>query len=281
MPGLRMLYAKGALGLVGRHGVRLPDRELVVRDLSVDPAELAAYNRICGFRLTDQLAGTYPHVLAFPLQVTHMADRAFPFPLPGLVHVRNKITVLRPVDLAEPLTFQVHAERMAPHPRGAQVDLVSQVLAEGETVWVGRSTYLARGKSVAQDQVSDAVTEPVYRTEPEVPEPTTAVWRLRRDLGKRYASVSGDVNPIHLGRLRARLFGFARPIAHGMWTKAHCLAAFEGRLPPTYTIDVEFKKPILLPSTVEFASEPTKTGWLFGVRSRGGAPHLVGRVSSG
>ncbi|MQA02584.1 MAG: hypothetical protein GEV07_07625 [Streptosporangiales bacterium] len=280
IPGLRRLYLKGAAGLIGRHGVRLPDRELVVREVTVDPARLAAYNRVCGFRLTDRLAGTYPHVLAFPLQVTHMADRAFPFPLPGLVHIRNSITVLQPIDLAAPLTLRVHAERIAPHPRGAQVDLVSQAYVDGETVWLGRSTYLARGRSVPQQAATEPITEPMYHAEREVPEQTTAVWRPRRDLGRRYADVSGDVNPIHLGRVRARMFGFARPIAHGMWTKARCLAAFEGRLPDTYLVEVEFKKPVPLPSPVEFASEPTDNGWLFGVRSRSGAPHLVGRIAA-
>ena len=35
-----------------------------------------------------------------------------------------------------------------------------------------------------------------------------------------------------------------------MWTKARCLAAL--RLPDAFTVDVRFKKPILLPSKVTF-----------------------------
>ena len=78
----------------------------------------------------------------------------------------------------------------------------------------------------------------------------TAHWRVPGDLGRRYAAVSGDRNPIHLHALSAKAFGFPRAIAHGMWTKARCLAAL--RLPDALTAEVRFKQPILLPSTVTF-----------------------------
>jgi len=101
-----------------------------------------------------------------------------------------------------------------------------------------------------------------------------------RNIGRRYAAVSGDVNPIHLNSLAARLFGFRRAIAHGMWLKARCLAAFEGRLPDALTAEVEFKSPLLLPSTVGFASHPQDGDWTFAVaEARSGRPHLAGRVS--
>ena len=70
---------------------------------------------------------------------------------------------------------------------------------------------------------------------------------MTADTGRRYAGVSGDVNPIHLHPLTARAFGFPRAIAHGMWTAARALAALEGRLPDALTCDVAFGKPVLLP----------------------------------
>jgi acyl dehydratase len=89
--------------------------------------------------------------------------------------------------------------------------------------------------------------------------------------------VSGDRNPIHTSRLGARMFGFARPIVHGMWSKARCLAALEGRLPEQYTVDVAFRQPIPLPSRVSFAAWPESSGWEFGVHSD--RPHLAGQVT--
>ncbi len=54
--------------------------------------------------------------------------------------------------------------------------------------------------------------------------------------------------------LTAKPLGFPSAIAHGMWTKARCLAALEGRLPDAFAVDVAFRKPIRLPGRVEFLS---------------------------
>ena len=97
------------------------------------------------------------------------------------------------------------------------------------------------------------------------------------DIGRRYGAVSGDRNPIHLHPLSARLFGFKQAIAHGMWTKARCLAALEGRLPEAVTVDVRFKKPLFIPGRVEFSARENGTGWDFAVWGKG--PHLVGSAA--
>ena len=41
-----------------------------------------------------------------------------------------------------------------------------------------------------------------------------------------------------------------------MWTKARCLAALGPELPDAFTVQVAFRKPILLPATVQFAEAP-------------------------
>ena len=100
------------------------------------------------------------------------------------------------------------------------------------------------------------------------------------DIGRRYAHVSGDHNPIHLHSLTAKAFGFPTAIAHGMWTKARCLAALESRLPESFTVDAAFRKPILLPATVQFAETESEGAVRFGVRDAAkGTPHLDGLVS--
>ena len=120
---------------------------------------------------------------------------------------------------------------------------------------------------------------PPDRTFEEVP-PSATTWDLPGDLGRRYAAVSGDHNPIHLYGVTAKAFGFPRQIAHGMWSKARCLAALDGRLPDAVTVEVAFKKPILLPGTVAFGSTRTGEGYAFSLTNpKSGAPHLLGRAT--
>src|SRR5207244_7845929 len=140
------------------------------------------------------------------------------------------------------------------------------------------STYLRRDPHPAFLRERGRVNQHEFGRENAHSSPS-AIWRVPRNVGRRYAAVSGDVNPIHLNPLAARLFGFRRAIAHGMWLKAHCLAALEGRLPDALTASVEFKLPLLLPSTVAFNGRPADTGWAIAVsHAPSGRPHLAGTL---
>ncbi len=267
------LFTRAALTARGRGG-DLPDTRLAREGVRVDPGELAAYDRVCRFPLSDVLPAPYPQVLTFPLQVALMSDRTFPLALPGLVHVRNRIEVLRPLGADEPLDLEVWAERFAAHRSGATVDLCASVSAGGDEVWRGRSTYLARGAK-APDGAPEAHAEVTVGA----PERPAATWRIPADAGRRYAKVSGDVNPIHLSGLTAKAFGFKRAIAHGMWMKARVLAALSGRLPDAFTVDVAFRKPVFLPSTVTLSTAQARGGWDVAVRNAtSGTDNLLATV---
>jgi acyl dehydratase len=227
---------------------------------------------VCGFPVGDALPAAYPHMLAFPLHLSLMTDGSFPFPAIGLVHIANKIRQVRPVRASEQLLVRVWSGQLEPHPRGQQFTIYSRASVGDEVVWEEESTNLRRGRGSGRS---------AERT-PEEPLPAAATWQLPGDLGRRYASVSGDFNPIHIHPLTAKLFGFPTAIAHGMWTKARSLAALEGSLPDAFTVEVSFRKPILLPATVEFAEAATDSGIRFEVRDAAkGSSHLGGSVSFG
>jgi hypothetical protein len=231
--------------------------DTLTRVVEIDAGRLAKYAHVCGFALRDALPPTYPHVLAHPLHMDILA--ASPFSAVGVVHIANRIVQHRPLRLGEALELRVHAGPFQPHRRGRTFDFISQAYVGGELVWEDFSTMLKRGQG---DE--GAPREP----EPEAL-PVTAHWQLPDDLGRRYAAVSGDHNPIHLHGLAAKAFGFPRAIAHGMWTKARCLAAL--RLPDAFEAEVRFRKPVLLPSTVTFG----EAGDRFAVHS-----HLDGNVGT-
>ncbi len=275
-PSLNSLYAK-AVRPGGGGGDTLPSTRVELRGVTLDRDHIAAFAEVCGFRLTDALPAPYLHMLAFPLQIKLMGGDDFPFPLLGMVHLRQRLDVHRAVTADEVVDVAVWLEDLRPHPKGRQFTVRSLVSVEDEVVWLGTSTYLNRGKpnEDAQDEthLSDAVDVAAL--------PMTAQWRVESDIGRRYGKVSGDRNPIHLSALTAKPFGFPSAIAHGMWTMSHAVAALQGRLPERVTIDVGFKTPLHLPGRVTFASDATSgpggDGWAFGVRNdKNGKPHLAG-----
>src|SRR4051794_37884189 len=163
--------------LPGR-GDGLPD-DTLAREVSVDPAHLARYARVCGFTLRDELPPTYPHVLAFGLHMDLLA-RA-PFSAVGVVHIANRIVQHRPIALREELSIAASARGVEPHRRGRTFDLGPGVRADGELVGEGSATTHKRGGGDDSAPRADPLEDP----------PVTANWKLPDDLGRRYAAVSG------------------------------------------------------------------------------------------
>ena len=283
-PSILPLYARAAApmipgasllpGIPGG-GKEIPELTLELPAVTAKAGDVAAYARVCGFPLRDSLPVTYPHVLAFPLHMAVMADGSFPFGAVGLVHVENRIVQHRPVGVAEELDLLVRPTPLQPHRSGRTFSLVTEVRVEGELVWESVSTMLRRGGG---DKEAGGEREALDVPEEEFS--ASAEWRMGGGLGRRYAAVSGDRNPIHMHSLTAKPLGFPAAIAHGMWSKARALAALDGRLPDAFETDVRFRKPILLPAKVEFGSRDGADGGIeFSVRdAKRHAPHLDGRV---
>jgi acyl dehydratase len=287
-PGAATLYPRAAFGTFARPLLRkvplvggstpktLPELTLGLDDIALDAGHVADYARVCGFDLRDTLPASYLHILGFPLAMSLMTDGDFPFGVIGLVHVANRIEHLRPVGLGETPSFRVHAEDLRGHPKGRQFDVVAIATVAGDRVWEGRSTYLrvggGSGSATKDHNKSDRVGR-VGGTGFE------AIWQVPGDIGRRYGAVSGDRNPIHLHNVSAKLFGMPRAIAHGMWLKARVLAALQPELPESFTAEVRFKLPVLLPARVAFSTDKAAGGRAFALHdAKRGIPHLEGRV---
>ncbi|WP_329309537.1 MaoC/PaaZ C-terminal domain-containing protein [Streptomyces microflavus] len=256
----------------GRPGATLPTDRLTLPAAPAAPGPLAAYRDICGFPApeSEPLPLTYPHVLAFPLAMRLMTARRFPLPVVGLVHTWIEIVARRPVQSDEPLELTLYAEELTPHRRGTEVTMVTEARSAGALVWESRSGYLSRHATNATGSTREADGSPTL--------PAVAEWRLPGDLGRRYGAVSGDRNPIHLHPITARLFGFPRAIAHGMWTVARCLAEADGRPGEIRSVRADFRAPVLLPATVTYAADPAGTAFALRSESSSGSGTGTGRV---
>ncbi|MGV3072298.1 MaoC/PaaZ C-terminal domain-containing protein [Corynebacterium phoceense] len=243
LPDMNALYPR-LVASAARRGPRSGDPEGVrVRDVTVDPAQLARYARATGMTLRDEAPITFPFVLAFPLVMDVMATPEFPFAPLGAVHIANSIRQSAPLRVGETYDIEVTLERTRPHKRGTLVDMRTVFFPSGERsepIGEQTSVFLGKGKPptgepeggrlVGEGETSASVAE----------------WRFTRADVRDYAEASGDRNPIHVSLVGAKAFGFPAPIAHGMLLAARMAAWADARR----EFDIDFYKPVVLPARV-------------------------------
>jgi acyl dehydratase len=250
-------------------GTTLPDSGLRCW-VDVDPKRLAAYRTVCGFADNSLLPPTYPHILAFALQMQLLTAKNFPFPLLGLIHLSNRIRVFRPMGGINRVRVGVQVQNLQPHAKGATFDLVTTLDDQLGALWEAESRMLCRGVKLEGEPVEDVLTSTLPLTE-------VTRWKAPADIGRQYAKVSGDYNPIHLSTVSARLFGFPTAIAHGLWNKARTLAALSDQLPTANVeIAVQFRKPVRLPGEVTLLASAAGSSGDFQLVGAGDLEHMVG-----
>ncbi len=281
---IKSLLPIGNSGKVSKD--QLPQATYSVDDMHIDQDNLDDYRKICGFLDNGKVPITYFSVLSQALQMNMMVKEPFPFTLLGLVHVDNTVTQYRPIGERETVSMSVSFANLRDHAQGQQFDFVTIVKSQEDIIWQGSSTYLARSSKKGDSAaIKKSAPRPVT-VKPMIDEAGVhKIFEVPEDMGRRYAFVSGDFNLIHLHPLSAKAFGFPKAIAHGMWSKAKCLAMM-GELPEACSAVVAFKLPIFLPSEVELIAEPvaklksTEDNCVFGLYSaKNDKPHLTGHLN--
>ncbi|WP_150613243.1 MaoC/PaaZ C-terminal domain-containing protein [Pandoraea terrigena] len=248
----------------------LPSLAFARRNVLLDAGDIARYARLCGFTASQGVPPTWPHLLAFPLHMLLMTDRTFPFAMLGMVHLDNRIRQHAALAPGERLDLDVRCGPLFAHDKGQVFTVLTTARRNGVVVWTGESGYLRTGVRAPLG----APYRAALSADPSLAK--SAAWHVPGDLGRQYARVSGDYNPIHLWPITARLFGFPRPIIHGMWSFARSLAAVLPADVPSLDLRVEFKRPLPLPGEVTLWREPRSGA--FELRDAAGTvPHLRGR----
>lgn len=278
-PALIPLYARALRAKSGQKdsSIIIPELSASLIGASTSTKSLARYQSICNFRPARRIPVTWPHILAFPLHLKLLTDNRFPLPLLGLVHLRNTITQHRDIACGENLDIQVRFGQQESTSRGIEFDLITEAYSAGKLVWEESSVNLFR-------QARNTSDTPEQKSPPPKLEryPNTISIHAAESIGRQYASVSGDRNPIHLHALTAKAFGFPRAIAHGMWSKAHVLALLEQQenwMAGAFRVSCQFKKPLFLPGTAQLNWRAGESEWDYQLlNAQGDAPHLTGSV---
>lgn len=273
----------GALRGGGKKGAAvqaLPALTFVQPAVTLDARHLAQYAKVCGFTSEHGVPITYPQLLTFPLVMAFFASSECPWPAMGTVHLANRIVQHQSLHAGDPLRVEVSTGVLLAHEKGQIFELDLKILRRDELVWQARQSLLRLGVK----QPAGAAFAGHVRGD--LPLSHQADFSASANIGRRYGSVSGDRNPIHLWALSARLFGFRRAIAHGMWTHARALAALLPREPLSQAeVAVDFKTPLFLPARASLwtrhqPQNSSDAGVLFEVRnSKGDKPHLRGQLT--
>jgi hypothetical protein len=254
----------------------LPEITYVRPRVVVTAKKVAAYARVCGFGKAHGVPMLFTHIEAFPLAMILFANKAFPWPGMGLVHLANQAKLLQRINIGDALRIEMRTGELLAHDKGQAFTLHARALRDGEVVWESTWTLLRLGiRNPKGPRYTSAFGEDAQ------PLSKQADFFASGGIGRAYGLASGDVNPIHMFALTAKFLGFKKAIAHGMWTKAKALSL----LMPREDVDkaevlVEFKTPLFLPARASLWSTRLEDGANFEVRNaKGDRPHLKGRVT--
>lgn len=280
--------------------VEMPDLSFVQSGVTVSSEHVAQYRDICGFDVKGTAAPvTYPYLLIFPIQGLLLVDKAFPFQAMGLVHLANRIKQFGAIKVGSTVAVSAKFDKaVVPHAKGYCFNVISEIFStDGALLWRCDSTYLSRARSTS---LATGDTYASKISESDVAGLTQQKdWTLAGDFSRKYASISGDYNPIHLYAVTAKLFGFPHGcIMHGMWSVAASAAALmpDVTTPASSTVAAEIyaemklpmylpNKPSLLQKEVAPAQAPEKTqcrnARVFELdmnmrKEKGPVPHLKG-----
>ena len=263
IPNIKILLLKAALkrsryDLNTFSETSLPRNKFHYDGFELHQSAYNLYHQVVNWEVeTGILHPCYLHSLAFPLHIKLLLLPDFPFPLLGLVHVDNQIKQLRPIKHGETLAATSYFGALELHSKGWLFSIIVEFYSGSELVWKSVSTNLFRFKH------GHAVDPIGKHSSANWNNPINTTWQLTASLGRQYAKVSGDFNPIHLSKWTAKLFGFKQPIIHGMWTKSYCISGLQKTNPKLFSqafeFNTTFKKPLYLPNLVNMVVQPLET----------------------
>ncbi|MFT5592873.1 MAG: hypothetical protein ACI8SR_001239 [Oceanicoccus sp.] len=215
----------------------------------INPQQLSQYKTLCGDdSSSDIIPPLYPQVLAFKLHLELLLNKQLPFPVMGLIHTSNSCEYFSPIYQTDNLNIKVGLGHYEKNTKGINCTLLTQVYVNDTLKWEAKSTYYYRTPNNALKKSRSSKNLKLIK------QPQNSItWSLPANLGRQYAKITGDLNPIHLFSLSAKLFGFKQTIIHGMCMAAKATAQAQSE-PLTFPICIyiEFKKPVYLPDKIAF-----------------------------
>jgi hypothetical protein len=194
----------------------------------------------------DILPPFYLAALTGDLQLMLVSHPKFPLRMLGSVNTSDEINVHVPARkewlFSNELNATVRMGDVREARRGIEFDIITQVYRKDTLVWSMTFRALQFMKTT--------VTAPPPQKQEENKSNSSFSFSLPSNAGRTYASLCRDYNPIHLHDIGAKLLGFPKAMAHGMWVVAHADTRGKNlvKRDKPQQISVYFKKPTFLPA---------------------------------
>ncbi|MDT0595817.1 MaoC family dehydratase [Glaciecola petra] len=264
------LYAQAAVhkpSVVAGQVPVLPNSSLT-KTLNIDAKHCNHYNQLTHWRphLAALVHPNYAQTLSLSMQLEMMVASDFPFKPIGLVHLANQIHINFLPEQDARLTLKTSFGKLCWHKRGWVIEVITHAYIGTDLALTGKSYYLSRAKHALNAQQLAVLVQPLPQWIADGinahnlnhTQETENKLDFSDDIGRKYARISGDYNPIHLHPYTAKLLGFKRAIAHGMFSKAWALSILakqHSAFKSEYCINVLFSQPIVLPLNTKLVSQ--------------------------
>ena len=279
-PGFLPIYRRLLFGRRAkyRQGESLPHFRATWRGAQAEQERVARYCDACSLEFDGNYPILYPHILTSAIHLDMMSKPQFPLSPMGALHARNHIVqhLPIPVETALDITCALTTTRVLK--QGVEFEVSTVLEADGTRYWESISAYLIRGKKFGEPVEGSPLAElPALTADDEAQS-----WPVPKNMGWRYAKITGDFNPIHVSRIMAKLMGFDRDLIHGMWSAARCV----GHTSPLDVerptqLDLLFKGPVYMESTSSMKAQSIDAGTLFDLYCDDNPrPCIRGRVQS-
>ena len=196
----------------------IPLINLAMPDFRINPKHLMTFNKICGIKGAPFPQILYPFTLSYPFIMRLLSMKDVPVSLFTILNISNNMTLYRPVGIQESLSLECRISDIRLIPKGYELDVLSEIIANGNVVWENTATYFFRGKSNLDENTNNkSKLEPIPEGD------TIGQWFLPAKDRFRFARISGDTNGIHYNKWYARLMGFKRDFAQPIRVVAKCV----------------------------------------------------------
>lgn len=253
---------------------------IILNNYIPDKKLIADYRTVCGFSkdTPDIIPISYLQTLFIGLLGKFITASFFPINPLGLIQTFQSFEQKRAVTTDEILDLSCTLESIKKTKEGIETGFTLEITSKNKIVWQGISTFFTR--TTIKKKKRSKKTDDIILTQKET-------FSVPSGTGRKYAAVSGDYNPHHLYTLLAKLFGFKKTIAHGMWSLARVTASLdkEFSIHDAAHIEASFKLPIFMPATIVLGyecqnnSKKNPVNIIFELRDKQkGLPHLKGKL---